>query len=100
MLLTVEPLVKIQNVVATANLGRSIDLAALYESERGIRGRILYEPEQFPGIIYRMNEPNAVILLFQSGKLVCTGARREEDVHQAVIKLYQKLKDKELLYSD
>jgi len=44
-------------------------------------GRITYEPEHFPGLIYRMNDPKVVILLFSSGKLVCTGARKEEDAH-------------------
>jgi len=92
--------VEVVNMVATANLGGSVDLIAFYESERSMGGRILYEPEQFPGLIYRMNEPRVVILLFTTGKLVCTGARKEEDAHLAVIKLYQRLKDKELLYYD
>ena len=45
----------------------------------------LYEPEQFPGLIYRMQppEPKVVILLFQSGKFVCTGAKSEEKVQNA-----------------
>ena len=38
-------------------------------------GHAMYEPEQFPGLIYRMEEPKVVILLFASGKLVCTGAK-------------------------
>ncbi len=62
-----------------------------------MRGRILYEPEQFPGLIYRMNDPRAVFLIFASGKLVCTGARKAEDVHQAVNKLHQKLEEKKLI---
>jgi excinuclease UvrABC nuclease subunit len=41
----------------------------------------MYEPEQFPGAVYRMDEPKVVILLFASGKLVCTGAKREEDIY-------------------
>jgi transcription initiation factor TFIID TATA-box-binding protein len=65
-----------------------------------MRGRILYEPEQFPGLIYRMQEPKAVILLFSTGKLVCTGARKEGEVHLAVNKLYERLKMKELIFFD
>ncbi|NIQ04840.1 MAG: TATA-box-binding protein, partial [Candidatus Korarchaeota archaeon] len=61
----------IRNIVATASLGGKVDLLQLYESEKGMRGRISYEPEQFPGLIYRMNDPKVVILLFSSGKLVC-----------------------------
>jgi transcription initiation factor TFIID TATA-box-binding protein len=58
----------------------------------------MYEPEQFPGLIYRMEDPKVVILLFASGKLVCTGAKREEDVYLAVNKLHQSLEDKNLIY--
>jgi transcription initiation factor TFIID TATA-box-binding protein len=58
----------------------------------------MYEPEQFPGLIYRMAKPKVVILLFASGKLVCTGAKHEEDVYQAVNILHQRLEDKELIY--
>jgi transcription initiation factor TFIID TATA-box-binding protein len=60
--------------------------AHLYESERAMRGRIVYEPEQFPGLIYRMDSPNAVLLIFSSGKLVCTGARKKETyIKQSII---------------
>jgi len=93
-----KPEIKVVNVVATVNLGGSVDLLELYEAERGMRGRIVYEPEQFPGLIYRMEVPRAVFLIFSSGKLVCTGARKEEDVHQAVMELHQKLEQKNLIH--
>ena len=86
------------NVVATASLGGKVDLLQLYDSEKGMRGRITYEPEQFPGLIYRMNDPKVVILLFSSGKLVCTGARKEEDAHKAVDNLRLRLEKNDLLY--
>ena len=89
-----KPELKIQNIVASASLGGTIDL----EKSAYDLGRTMYEPEQFPGLIYRMDEPKVVILLFASGKLVCTGAKREEDVYEAVDKLHQKLEDKELIY--
>ena len=57
-----------------------------------------YEPEQFPGLIYRMEDPKVVILLFASGKLVCTGATKEEDVYDAVTKLHKELEEKDLIY--
>jgi transcription initiation factor TFIID TATA-box-binding protein len=88
----------IRNVVATASLGGRVDLLQLYDSEKGMRGRISYEPEQFPGLVYRMNDPNVVILLFSSGKLVCVGARKEGDVHQAVDNFRQKLEKNNLIY--
>lgn len=89
-----KPELKIQNIVASADLRGMIDLEkSAYEL-----GRTMYEPEQFPGLIYRMDEPKVVILLFASGKLVCTGAKREEDVYEAVDKLHQTLEDQELIY--
>ncbi len=90
--------IKIQNVVASANLSGWVDLMGLYEIERDMRGRILYEPEQFPGLIYRMNEPKVVLLLFASGKLVCTGAKKEEDVYEAVDKIQKRLEEQEQIH--
>jgi len=89
-----KPELKIQNIVASADLRGMIDL----EKSAYSLGRTMYEPEQFPGLIYRMDEPKVVILLFASGKLVCTGAKREEDVYEAVNKLHQRLEDEELIY--
>jgi transcription initiation factor TFIID TATA-box-binding protein len=89
-----KPELKIQNIVASASLGGMIDL----EKSAYSLGRTMYEPEQFPGLIYRMDEPKVVILLFASGKLVCTGAKREEDVYLAVNKLHQRLEDEKLIY--
>ena len=57
----------------------------------------MYEPEQFPGLIYRMDDPKVVILLFASGKLVCTGAKKETEVHRAVAKLQGTLEEKVLI---
>ena len=91
-----KPDLKIQNIVASASLGGMIDLEkAAFSLEK-----TMYEPEQFPGLIYRMAEPKVVILLFASGKLVCTGAKREQDVYEAVGKLHQELEDKELIFYD
>jgi transcription initiation factor TFIID TATA-box-binding protein len=89
-----KPEIKIVNMVASGSLGGLIDLEKCAYSLR----RTMYEPEQFPGLIYRMDEPKVVILLFASGKLVCTGATKEEDVHEAVDKLHKKLEEEDLIY--
>jgi transcription initiation factor TFIID TATA-box-binding protein len=89
-----KPELKIQNIVASASLGGIIDL----EKATYNLGKTMYEPEQFPGLIYRMAEPKVVILLFASGKLVCTGAKREQDVYDAVSKLHKELEEKELIF--
>ena len=91
-----KPELKIQNIVASASLGGMIDL----EKAAYTLGKTMYEPEQFPGLIYRMDSPRAVFLIFSSGKLVCTGARKEEDVHQAAIKLHRKLEEKNLIHHE
>src|SRR5439155_753950 len=66
-----DPEIVVQNIVATSDLGAPIDLNAIAISLGG--GKVEYEPEQFPGLVYRIDEPKVVVLLFGSGKLVCTG---------------------------
>ena len=91
-----KPTITIQNIVASANLHGKIDL----ETAADIMENVMYEPEQFPGLIYRMSEPKVVMLLFASGKLVCTGAKYEEMVKEAVEKLHEILLDYDLIYYD
>jgi len=88
-----KPKIVIQNMVASANLHGAIDL----ETAADILDNVMYEPEQFPGLIYRMQEPKTVLLLFASGKLVCTGAKSEEMVHESVGNIYEVLQDYDLL---
>ena len=89
-----KPELKIQNIVASAGVGGMIDL----EKAAYSLGHSMYEPEQFPGLIYRMAEPKVVILLFASGKLVCTGAKKEEDVYVAVEQLHTLLEETNLIF--
>ena len=88
-----KPDLKVVNIVASASLGGKIDLEAV-----STLGKTMYEPEQFPGLIYRMDEPKVVILVFASGNLVCTGARREQDVYDAVHKLHERLEEQNLIF--
>jgi transcription initiation factor TFIID TATA-box-binding protein len=89
-----KPDLKVVNMVASASLGGRIDL----EQAVGALGKAMYEPEQFPGLIYRMDEPKVVILIFASGNLVCTGAKKEQDVYDAVHKLHASLEEKNLIF--
>ena len=91
-----EPVIKVQNIVAAINLGGKIHL----ELAARKLPRSMYEPEQFPGLIHRMLEPKTVILLFASGKLVCTGAKKEEQVYRSVNNLHASLEEKELMMYD
>ena len=85
--------ITIQNIVASINLGGRIHLE---EAARTLP-RSMYEPEQFPGLIHRMLDPKTVILIFSSGKLVCTGAKKEKDVHRSVHNLHSLLEEKKLM---
>jgi transcription initiation factor TFIID TATA-box-binding protein len=87
------PDLKVVNMVASASLGGKIDLEAV-----STLGKTMYEPEQFPGLIYRMDEPKVVILIFASGNLVCTGAKKEQDVYDAVHKLHERLEEQNLIF--
>ncbi len=77
------PEITIQNIVASGDLHTNIDLnmAAI------VMEYAMYEPEVFPGLIYRMQEPKTVFLIFSTGRIVCTGAKRKEIVKEAVRKL-------------
>jgi len=59
----------------------------------------MYEPEQFPGLMYRMESPRVVFLIFSTGKIVCVGAKKEEDIYEAVEKLWRRLEEIEVLYN-
>jgi transcription initiation factor TFIID TATA-box-binding protein len=88
------PIINVVNMVASVNLGGRIDL----ERATYMLDRTMFEPEQFPGLIYRMTEPKVVFLLFTSGKCVCTGARSEEDVYASVIKVHDQLEHDALIF--
>ena len=88
-----EPVVQIQNIVASISLGGRVYLE---EAARQLP-KSMYEPEQFPGLIHRMTEPKTVILIFSTGKLVCTGAKKTDDVYRAVNNLHNKLEQLNLM---
>ena len=88
-----EPQIEIQNIVASIDLHGTINL----EQAANKLENTMYEPEQFPGLIFRMMEPKVVILMFASGKLVCTGAKTEKEVHDAVHKLKLLLEENNLI---
>ncbi len=82
------PEITIQNIVASGDLHTNIDLnmAAI------IMEYAMYEPEVFPGLIYRMQDPKTVFLIFSTGKIVCTGAKKKEIVREAVKKLNKEVR--------
>ncbi len=87
-----KPVITIQNIVASGDLHTHIDL----NEASVIMENAMYEPEVFPGLIYRMAEPKTVFLIFSTGRIVCTGAKTKEIVGEAVQKLVQQVKEYEL----
>ncbi|KUO80387.1 MAG: TATA-box-binding protein, partial [Vulcanisaeta sp. OSP_8] len=90
------PEIQVQNIVASGNLHAEVDI----EKSALMLENSMYEPEQFPGLIYRMDDPKVVLLIFSSGKIVCTGAKKEVQVRDAVFKIHDVLKDIGALYEE
>ncbi|MCX6699174.1 MAG: TATA-box-binding protein [Methanomicrobiales archaeon] len=83
------PDISVKNMVCSYDTGLKISLArviATFTYEK-----IEYEPEQFPGLVFRIAEPKIVILIFSSGKIVLTGGTNIEDVKSAIDQLMKKL---------
>jgi len=84
--------IKIENIVASASLGIRVPLEEMVKRLEGTE----YEPEQFPGLVYRIKDPKAAMLIFSSGKVVCTGARSIADVRKAVAKVARMIRSLKL----
>lgn len=84
----IKPVINIQNIVASGSIGMDLNLNTLAMKLKNTE----YEPEQFPGLVYKLKEAGATFLLFSNGKIVCTGTKSEDAVGVAVEKLVKNLK--------
>jgi transcription initiation factor TFIID TATA-box-binding protein len=85
---TQEPLIEVQNVVASGALGIDVNLERVaFQLENAE-----YEPEQFPGLVYRMIQPRVAVLLFGTGRVVVAGAKEPNQVEEALWNLVEKLR--------
>jgi len=82
------PKYKIENVVASVEVDAKIDLNLLARKQRDAE----YNPEQFPGLMLRVKNPKATILVFNSGRMVITGLRRESEAERAVENVVAKIR--------
>ncbi len=89
------PDIKVQNIVATSDLKKDLNLNTIAIS-LGLE-KVEYEPEQFPGLVYRVEKPKVVMLLFGSGKIVCTGAKEISDIDLALKEIVRELTDAGLI---
>src|SRR3989337_3731839 len=94
--ITTKPKITVQNIVASGTINLKLNLNFLAIEMENTE----YEPEQFPGLVYKLVEPNATFLLFSNGKLVCTGTKNKQQLEfsmalllkngKAVLKNYEK----------
>jgi transcription initiation factor TFIID TATA-box-binding protein len=89
------PEIHVQNIVASADLKTDLNLNAIALG-LGLEN-IEYEPEQFPGLVYRIKQPKVVVLIFSSGKLVVTGGKSPEECEEGVRIVRQQLENMGLL---
>lgn len=94
--INVEPKVEVQNIVASSDLEENFNLTSVVIT-LGME-KVEYEPEQFPGLVYRLDDPKTVILLFGSGRMVCTGAKTPEDVVRSVERIARDLTEAGLMH--
>jgi transcription initiation factor TFIID TATA-box-binding protein len=87
--ITITPEIHIQNMVASGSINMDLNLNVLAMKLDNTE----YEPEQFPGLVYKLNKAKATFLLFSNGKIVCTGTKSEADIYKAVHMLIDVLKN-------
>jgi len=86
---TEKPKITVQNIVASGNIEIALNLNYLAMELKNTE----YEPEQFPGLVYKLEKPNATFLLFSNGKLVCTGTKNNEQLEDSITQLIKTIKE-------
>ncbi|MEM1798270.1 MAG: hypothetical protein QXX87_03515, partial [Candidatus Jordarchaeales archaeon] len=81
--------IHIENVVASVTLNQRLDLNLIAEKLPNTE----FDPDQFPGLVLRLEQPKTATLIFNSGKMVCTGSKSEKDAVKAVKKIIEHLKE-------
>jgi transcription initiation factor TFIID TATA-box-binding protein len=80
---TIKPKINVQNIVASGSINLDLNLNTLSLELENTE----YEPEQFPGLVYKLNDPTATFLLFSNGKLVCTGTKNKDQLEESMRQL-------------
>jgi len=81
--ITDKPKITVQNIVASGSIDLTLNLNVLALTLENTE----YEPEQFPGLVYKLVDPTATFLLFSNGKLVCTGTKNKEQLEESMRQL-------------
>ena len=80
---TIKPKINVQNIVASGSINLDLNLNTLSLELENTE----YEPEQFPGLVYKLTDPTATFLLFSNGKLVCTGTKNKDQLEESMRQL-------------
>ncbi len=86
---TIKPKITVQNIVASGTINLQLNLNYLALEMENTE----YEPEQFPGLVYKLENPSATFLLFSNGKLVCTGTKNKKELEESMEKLLKNVKE-------
>jgi len=86
--ITTKPKITVQNIVASGSIDFSLNLNTLALQLENTE----YEPEQFPGLVYKLVDPPATFLLFSNGKLVCTGTKNKQQLEESMKQLDKNIK--------
>lgn len=86
--ITERPKVTVQNIVASGSIDLNLNLNVLALQLENTE----YEPEQFPGLVYKLVDPPATFLLFSNGKLVCTGTKDKEQLEESMRQLNKNIR--------
>jgi transcription initiation factor TFIID TATA-box-binding protein len=87
--ITEKPKITVQNIVASGSINLSLNLNTLALQLENTE----YEPEQFPGLVYKLVDPTATFLLFSNGKLVCTGTKNKQQLEESMKQLNKNIKE-------
>ncbi|HDL02277.1 MAG TPA: TATA-box-binding protein [Candidatus Pacearchaeota archaeon] len=79
----IKPKITVQNIVASGAIDLKLNLNTLSLELENTE----YEPEQFPGLVYKLEDPTATFLLFSNGKLVCTGTKNKAQLDDSMVQL-------------
>lgn len=85
---TIKPKINVQNIVASGSIDLDLNLNTLSLELENTE----YEPEQFPGLVYKLVKPTATFLLFSNGKLVCTGTKNKEQLEDSMSQLNKNIR--------
>jgi len=86
--ITIKPKITVQNIVASGTINLQLNLNYLALEMENTE----YEPEQFPGLVYKLEDSNATFLLFSNGKLVCTGTKNKQQLEDSMNQLLKNIK--------